>query len=344
MAVNEKDYAIVVGINGYSQLRPLKGAKKDAAAFAEWLISPEGGGLPPKNVATILSLEELPADPFDARPIQKDIDRALRNFGVERNQKIGRRLYFYFAGHGFGPNFDDVGMLMADAAMQRLKTNIGLRPYLDYFHKTGFFDQVVFFLDCCRDIISVPTAEPTFTPEIMAPLGSVEDFVVLAAAYGEKAFEPTIADVGERRGLLTQAILEGLRDPELADEQGRFTAFTLREHVMKKVPELATEEKLRQKPNIPRLPDEEMIFGTAPIQNIKVQIVIPSGLSGELVLLHGTDRREIDRHPADQSPWERELPRNSRYEIEHTASGLSVILEPRKAKDDPYVFKFPRPS
>jgi len=344
MAVNEKDYAIVVGINGYSQLRPLKGAKMDAMAFAEWLISPDGGGLPTKNVATILSLEELPADPFDARPIQKDIDRALRNFGVERNQKIGRRLYFYFAGHGFGPNFDDVGMLMADAAMQRLKNNIGLRPYLDYFHKTGFFDQVVFFLDCCRDIISVPTAEPAFTPEIMAPLGPVEDFVVLAAAYGEKAFEPTSADVGERRGLLTKAILEGLRNPDLADEQGRLTAFTLREHVMKKVPELATEEKLRQKPNIPRLPNEEMIFSTVPIVSLKVQIVVPSGLTGELVLFHGTDRREIDRHSADQSPWVKDLPRNSRYEIEHTASGLSVILDPRKAKDDPYVFKFPRPS
>jgi hypothetical protein len=345
MAVNETDYAIVIGINGYSQLRPLKGAKKDAAAFAEWLISPEGGGLPPKNVATILSLEQLPADPFEARPIQRDIDHALRNFGVERNQKIGRRLYFYFAGHGFGPNFDDVGMVMADAAMQRLKNNnIGLRPYLDYFHSTGLFDEVVFILDCCRDIISIPTTGPTFTPESPAPLGPVEDLVVLAAAYGEKAFEPTSAAVGERRGLLTQAVLEALRQPELADEQGRFTAFTLREHVLKRVPELANEEKLRQKPKFPRLPNEDMVFSTAPLVNIRIRIVVPSGLTGELVLLHGTDRRELRRNPADQSSWDLELPRNSRYEIEHTASGLSVILDPRNAKDDPYVFKFPRPS
>jgi len=344
MAENKKDYAIIVGIDGYSQLRPLKGARNDAAAFAEWLLSSGGGGLPDKNVAMNLSLDELPADPFDAKPIQRDIDRALRNFGVERNQKIGRRLYFYFAGHGFGPSFDDVGMLMADAAMQRLKSNLGLRHYRTYFHNTGLFDEVVFILDCCRDILSAPTGEPTFTPGSAVPLGPVEDFVVLAAPYGEKAFEPTSTTVGERRGLLTRAVLEALCQPELADVQGRFTAFTLREHVLKRVLELATEEKLRQKPQISALPNNEMVFGTVPIVKLRVRVMLPSGLTGELVLRHGTDRSEIKRHPANQSPWELELARNSRYEIEHTDSDLAVILDPRKAKDDPYVYKLPRPE
>jgi len=55
MANNPEDYAIVVGINYYPALRKLKAAEKDATLFAEWLMSPEGGGLPPDNVRLILS-------------------------------------------------------------------------------------------------------------------------------------------------------------------------------------------------------------------------------------------------------------------------------------------------
>lgn len=135
MAHNDQDYAVVVGINAYPQLRVLRAAVGDATKFAEWLQLPNGGGLPEKNVRLIVSAETLPTEPLDAKPIQEDIDKALRDFGVEKNQWMGRRLYFYFTGHGIGPNFNNVGMLMAHAAMVRLNYNIGLQNYLDYFHE-----------------------------------------------------------------------------------------------------------------------------------------------------------------------------------------------------------------
>ena len=132
--MNSEDFAIVVGINAYPQLTPLRGALQDANMFKNWLISPKGGDLPDTNVKTILSPDGFASDPFDASPIKRDIDRALRDFGLgnidlEDPQPIGRRLYFYFSGHGVGPNFDEVAMLMADAGPNFLNNNVGMRPY-----------------------------------------------------------------------------------------------------------------------------------------------------------------------------------------------------------------------
>ncbi|MBC7921342.1 MAG: caspase family protein [Ferruginibacter sp.] len=350
MAQHTGDYAIVVGINSYSQLRPLRAAHKDATEFAQWLHSPDGGGLPVKNVRLILSPDAFPADPLDATPVQKDIDKALRDFGVLNNRRIGRRLYFYFAGHGIGPTFDDVGLLMAPAAMNGLKRNIGLRPYRLYFHDHFLFDELVFILDCCRDPAhSVETAGPDFTIA-HSPVSPVNDFVILAAAYGEKAFEPTDKVTDERRGLLTRAVLEGLQKPEAADSQGRFTAYTLREYVKKRVPALAKDEKLRQEPDIP-LPEKDILFSTLPVgqlAKVNVRIAVTEDLGGSLILRDNA-MQVIEERPAvvDQPPWNIRLLRNRWYAVEHTASEPGTppaILDLRNVKHNPYVFHFPRPG
>src|SRR5882762_2214822 len=109
MARNPDHYAIVIGIDGYSQLRRLRASEKDAKKFASWLKSDDGGGLPIENIYMILSPPDLPSNPFDARPVAYQIDDALTRIGLTKGGWIGKRLYFYFAGHGFGPNFNDVG-------------------------------------------------------------------------------------------------------------------------------------------------------------------------------------------------------------------------------------------
>ena len=52
------DWAIVIGITSYPNLgpntKPLQGAHLDAQAFRDWLVEPEGGGVPPDNVRLIL--------------------------------------------------------------------------------------------------------------------------------------------------------------------------------------------------------------------------------------------------------------------------------------------------
>ena len=67
MVANRDHYAVVIGIDKYSQFRRLSSAVKDATRFSEWLNSPDGGGVPKENTHLIVSeevkKEEKPAAP-----------------------------------------------------------------------------------------------------------------------------------------------------------------------------------------------------------------------------------------------------------------------------------------
>ncbi len=347
MAVNDQDYAIVVGINTYPWLRILRAALTDAMRFAEWLSHPEGGGLPERNVKTIIGPHALPANPFDVRPIRDEIDDHLIRIGVELNQRVGRRLYFYFAGHGIGPSFSDVGMLMAHARPRSLTRNVGLARYRDYFHEHAVFDEVVFILDCCRDRAhGVETAGPDFTNAGVGPVGPVLDMTMMAAAYGEKAFEPA-SDNGtgpEPRGLLTRALLEGLQSAAAADGLGRVTSRSLDAFVRMRVPQLAEDARLRQVPEVD-LPQGEIVFRKSVTDTMTVRILARPGVTGDIVL-SDADMVELDRRPAADAvrakpPWSVQLDRNRWYAVQRstdTAATPPDILEPRKLKGPDNVF------
>jgi hypothetical protein len=357
VALNPDHYAIVIGIDSYPFLRRLQASGKDATRFQNWLLAEDGGGLLPEHIATIISPATLPSDGTDAKPVQDEIDKALIRFGVVRGGRVGARLYFYFAGHAFGPNFDDVGILMANAADWLLGSNVGLRPYRNFFHERAPFDEVVYILDCCRDRVGqIGTQAPKFTlPPVNGEVNPVHDFVVLAAAYGEKAFQADDPKTGERRGLLTQAMLDGLQGAA-RDAEGRVTASMLRDYVRRRVPVLAKErgeeEKLRQRPQVQWLAEKEMIFGPiVPVvatNQVRVRIIAPARLKGELVVLNGMGLDEVARRPAasateDKDPWLLDLAPNSFYLVQLAGSTHEEILDTRKAKEQPYVFRFPRP-
>jgi Caspase domain len=323
MAQNPDHYAIVIGIDLYPQLRALKAAEKDATQFALWLTSEEGGGLPAKNVKIIRSLPTNSNNPYMARPLQAEIDEALGMFGIEKEIRIGTRLYFYFSGHGFGPNFVDVGMLMANASIKRLGNSLGLLPYRLFFRDTEAFDEVVFILDCCRDPHGgIEPLKPGFTPYRRGDGTKSQDFVVIGAMYGDESYQPLISGTKERRGLLTQAILEGLQKPEHADGLGRFTSSSLAYYIKNRVPELAAEADVDQTPNVDTTQlKKEIIFSTIPLSKLEVvsiQIIAPAGLKGDLVL-SDTFGNEIIREPAAKavapSGWTFNLIRNRWYRV-----------------------------
>jgi hypothetical protein len=342
---NPQDYAIVIGINGYSQLQPLAAAQRDATEFAQWLLSLTGGGLCERNLRLIVSPSKLPEVPIDAEPVQKQIDRALYEFGVEENVRIGRRLYFYFAGHGFGPNHDNVGMLMANASDTRLKSNIGLSQYRSFFKENHLFDEVIFFLDCCRDPgFLIETAGPDFTLERPPVPPQIEDFIVLGASYGEKAFARVSGEISERRGVLTQAIMEALQgEPQAANLQGEITTSTLRDYLHRRVVELATDEKLKQKPEVPTLPTRDFIFKTI-TTTVQVQIFADNAElgGGELILRDGSWEQIATKSVDQANPWIYDLrdvvvP----YTVEHLPSRRLKMLKLDEVKGDNNVFRFP---
>lgn len=247
MPVNDRDYALLIGIDKYSRLPTLSGAREDATRIAHWLLSPDGGGLKPENIELITSPDELPSDPDDAVPIQKYIDKAFRDRFRIFEPIPRRRLYFYFSGHGYGATVNDVGMLMAPADTKQINLNIGLKPYLEFLCTWNFFDEIIFFLDCCRDSgLSGSAVAPTFAGSLGNPPSqpNVESFIVLATNHGRKAFEVWDENMQKKRGLLTEIILEGLH--EAVDAEGRITAKSLGEYIQKYVPQKAVVNKLKQ--------------------------------------------------------------------------------------------------
>jgi hypothetical protein len=308
----------------------------------------------------ISSPAKIPSTLLAAAPIQDDIDMGLLDFGVGRGQRVGERLYFYFAGHGFGPEVGDVGMLMARATMNLLGYNIGLRPYRNYFHELAPFDQVVFILDCCRSRdYNYATRGPFFTPTSPLPPNgpqqhrSVDSFVVMGTPYGGEAFAPVEKPGNERRGILTRAVLEGLRGhPRALDALGRVTAGSLRAYLIDRVKELAKEAGLDQKAEVIDAMSD-IIFrnpGSAAITTIPVHIVAPPEVLGELILREtriGAVGPEIERRDSGQAraanPWIVNLAANTRFELEHTNSDTAVVIDTGKAQKVPYGFKFPKP-
>ena len=151
MPEHANDYAVVIGLNDYpqfgSQGRPLDGAIQDAERFARWLGDTDtGGGLPADNCKKILSV----ADPLG--PNKLVIDLALGSIiTAAREAGGGRRLYFYFSGHGQAKKRARRGAvplpLVAAVPVRGLERS-ALQGHAAA--SCSPFEEVVILLDCCR--------------------------------------------------------------------------------------------------------------------------------------------------------------------------------------------------
>src|SRR5262245_35036303 len=89
------DFALVVGVDDYPRFRSLRGARRDAERFYEWVTAAGGGAVNAEHARLIRS------QPEPAAPLQHQIDDALLELmEAADRQRGGRRLYFYFSGHG----------------------------------------------------------------------------------------------------------------------------------------------------------------------------------------------------------------------------------------------------
>ncbi|MCY7376639.1 MAG: caspase family protein [Pyrinomonadaceae bacterium] len=360
MPPEEKDYAIVIGINAYSKLPALSAAQSDAADFIEWLLDANGGGLSVNEVKEVKSPETPWSHPTQAKPVQDDIIQKLQEIeignGTSPQPKIGRRLYFYFAGHGFGPKAMDVGMLMANAAEPAFMNNLGLFPCREFFRKHYLFDEVIFILDCCRDAgystVSTRGFQPLLETEQPMAVPPVEDFIILATPFGEKSFAKFDDKLNKRRGLLTRAVLEAFKgEPRAADGRGNITAFSLRNYVNKRVKELAqdlkTKDEKRQEAEIRDLPNREIIFARV-TKKIQVRIIAPDALDGDLIVINGegdvVEQKTAAQATKNQTPWVIPLLKTAvPYSVKHSVTEMEVILNLGKVEGDTHEFQFPRP-
>ena len=171
--------------------------------------------------------------------------------------RVGRRLYLYMAGHGCAPILDESVLLMANATRRRAGYHIPGKPWANWFYRAGYFDEILLFMDCCRENYpQAPLNVPSYI-DVTAP--DAVDRGRRLFAFGTKwsrlARERPMDD-GTVRGVFTVALLEGLKGAA-AEPDGRVTASSLAGYLQTNMKMFLTDVD-RADPGIPKAPDVEL--------------------------------------------------------------------------------------
>ena len=345
--MNPDDWAIVVGVNLYPGITDLNGPENDAQNIFDWLISPTGGGIPvksppdrnfgPGNQAILVKSSDF-SPPFQnaisARPTQAEVAQAfdylhfaaLDNLNANGRVRIGRRLYIYFAGHGFVPSFgvvpspDDAALLMANAAYKIPGYHISGRPYAHGFFNAGVFQEIVLLMDCCRDnnpnypANTVPYNLLNGTPQDLANRRS---FFGFGTKWNRQARERQMDD-GQWHGVFTTALLAGLNGAAVDADNGNVTAKTLGSYLYNYMktyftdqerndPSIETEPSVAFDPAV--FPDDGIVFASPPpaASKFPVTVNLSAAMAGQQIQIigerNGQKNLVIDSTTANSPVW-----------------------------------------
>jgi hypothetical protein len=259
------DRAIVVGISCYPDpdFGDLGSPENDAKAFYDWLVSRNGGAVPKKNIRLILSSKFHPPFPSSSKAlpglteVQRPFDE-LQEMAEANSRKgnggyyLGRRIYIYLSGHGFGPSKEEAAVYTANVTRSRMAYHILGNFFADWFFHAGCFDEILLFMDCCRSRAPlVPLNKPY--SEVTSPdaLDRVKCLYGFAAQWWKTTREQTIE--GVTRGVFTTALLAGLKE-KAAGPDGKITTDDLSNYLVNHMQEfMAAEDK--NDPNVSKVPD-----------------------------------------------------------------------------------------
>jgi hypothetical protein len=238
----DHDFAVVVGIAHYPLLRSLEGPVLDAERVEGWLRT--RAGLPSGNVELVTSSQQV-----EDRPILEEVDAAFNSvFAKTRAVGGARRLYVYFAGHGCSQSIEHIALLMANADQDRLNRAMNATEYRKVLAQRLFPEQVYLF-DCCRNYdrsVSGRGPEWTFDPGAF-PVPGLTQIVLYAAGFTEYANERHLL-YSERRGLFTEALMEGLDGAAATLDQvtgrGMVTTERLIAYVRDRLDDLTQKERV----------------------------------------------------------------------------------------------------
>lgn len=215
----QDDYAILVAIHFYPGFdAPLHGPENDANDFYSWLTAADGGAVPQKQIERIYSSHYPPtADPYDASPTEVIFKQTLNRLlmqpnGREWKDRVGRRLYLFFAGHGFTAGARENPAIYTAQAQDNDTLHIAAYDYAMRIKNAAFFDEVVLIMDCCHGVLkaSLPPFTTWTAPERPAKAAQVKMMQAYGAPRGLQAFEETEGSP-PIRGYFTLAFMEALR-------------------------------------------------------------------------------------------------------------------------------------
>jgi hypothetical protein len=348
MAKNVKDYAVIVGIRTYPAFDPdgpLQGPENDAKAFADWVKSPAGGNVPAKNVQLIVSSKYTkPATtPESARPMVNDVQKAFEklqaiaeaNAASGKGLRTGRRLYIYMAGHGFAPRDDQTALLMANATRSRVGPvyHILGQYTADWFFKSKYFEEVLLFMDCCREVYPVMGLNMSFG-ETHAPgaVDKVKRFYGFATKWSRLSREKNIG--GTSRGVFTATLMKGLEGAAVDPDTGELTARSLSDYLYTNMETLLNADELLndeipKEPEIDYHPKKGKGFAlmNVPVPQFHVTIRVPATSVGKPAqILDGANGyAAVQTVAAVTDPWVVKLNRG-KYLAQILADGLQKVV------------------
>lgn len=255
-----QDWSIAVGISQYPSLGDLRAPENDAKAIHAWLRDGRGGAVPKNQARLIISSDFGPpfTSPDAARPALEELSTALRNLEAiaRRNSdagegfRVGRRLWLYFAGHGFSPTLHETALVLANALREDPVAHVLGPDTAHYFSLRCLFDEVILFMDCCREAAPVTSLTRVFPKAGPGPC-EPKFMHALATKYSKLARERQFGNDGPWHGSFTKALLDGLRTADSG--KGQITSGSLTSFLYERLKEYLLPEDL-QNPTIPNEP------------------------------------------------------------------------------------------
>ncbi|MGE0786631.1 MAG: caspase domain-containing protein [Sandaracinaceae bacterium] len=291
MARNDEDHAIVVGIDRYSfgDLNPLAGARADATDFQAWLIEqgPTGGGLDEKHVTLLAGKDDGSAP--TAENIRKAFTDLLRTKIPVGTKRIGRRLYVFMSGHGASlesASVTSVGLLPAPFDELENFYVVG-QLFVEAVQKRGAFDEILLFMDCCRDLAPMPLSVllPGFDATVGAVPPKVATLTAYAAQWGSKARERDFTANGttRKRGIFTAALIEALRGWAIDEDTGHVTKDSLERYLLSRIAYYRPDGS-EQKPDVTGPRDLVIVPTPSAPRETELILVLPSPGPAQVVV------------------------------------------------------------
>jgi hypothetical protein len=323
--MGKNDYALVIGINDYPNFTSLNSACKDAQNMHAWLTNESGGGLPDFQCKLLLS----GLNP--TKPLYMHIDEEMQIlYDLAKSNKESRRFYFYFSGHGIGESPDDNALCMADWSRTFRIRALSSRDYINNIVNSGYFTEVFFLLDCCRNNLVGGQGLPPSNPfiGIGKKTSQCRKFIAYATDYTNPAFE---AAVNKENTLLnnsffTKALLEGLNGAAADPDTGIITAQRLKQHTTTKTSEYASIEKKLQRVEILDGLDENTVITQIVPQKTKLNISFKFSRFGNDIALIDSKLNKITTQANDEV-WQIELAKNGLYLLSDETNGEEIPLK-----------------
>ena len=348
--MRQNDYAVVVGIAHYPLFHAdLGGPVNDAKHFVEWLVTTEdqgGAGVPEEHVTTVVVAIPAPdpnhleaADGPVPLPVVEDILAAFENLrkkvqGLHREGGSEERLYIFLAGHGFSVDTEQLGIeepvLLMSNAEQGFWPHFAGHFCAEWFVKSGLFQEVVLFMDCCRNdpLINFPLSLPSWGTNTSKT--RARKFYGFATKWAQKSREQLID--GMMQGVFTWSLLTALRG-DVTDNEGRVTDKELKGSIYNSVRKLLASND--QAPGSGEFQDpafegdDDWVFAQvaskqAPTATVQIDF---GQLSLETnVELIDASHNSIEKHMPKDGPWQTHLP-SGFYLLQVPATGQRKFFD-----------------